>query len=260
MFRYFLPGLVLALSVTSVSAATIEVAVQDFQASGVLAYTFLGSEVESGTSGLFRLGTQNPVGALASVLTNPEFGFCIELTQNFSGIFSTYNVGDLTTANDPVIPAIGAVTVAKANLVRQLWSLFYDPTWESAGPYSDLQIAACIAFSGTLYEILSDFDGVSLSSLDISSGNFTIEGAGFLTPGDIAFINFNVPAIAQIYIANLSLSYDGPLANLVALTSPTQQDYIVQVIPEASSMVLAGMGLLTLVAGGYRTRRRSIEG
>jgi hypothetical protein len=256
MFRSFLPGLVLALSVSSVSAATIEVAVQDFQASGVLKYSFLGSEPESGTSGLFRLGTQNPVGALASALTNPEFGFCIELTQNFSGIFSTYNVGDLTTANDPVIPAIGAVTVAKANLVRQLWSVFYNESWESAGPYSDATIAACIAFSGTLYEILSDFDGVSLSSLDVNSGNFTILGAGFLAPGDNSFINTNVPLVAETYISVLSLAYDGPLANLVALTSPTQQDYIVEVVPEASSLVMAGMGSLVL-AISYRLRRRS---
>jgi hypothetical protein len=259
MIRVSVHALLAMLALTSsVSAATIDIALQDFQASGILKYTFNGGEVTNGSSGLFRFGTQNPSGLPATLLGNPEFGFCIELEQPFTSTFETYTVGDLTTANNPVSPIIGPVTVAKANLVRQLWTLFYDDSWELAPPYTNTQITDCIAFSATLYEILSDFDGVSLSSLNLDAGIFTMEGAFFLDEND-PLQQFPSEARAQQYIAALSLSYNGPLANLVALTSPTYQDYIVEVIPEASSTTLVALGTLGLALGYRVGRRRSTE-
>jgi hypothetical protein len=255
MFRSVQALLALVVVTSSVSAATIEIALQDFQASGVLRYTFNGGEVTNGSAGLFRLGTQNPSGSPADLLTNPEFGFCIELEQPFTSTFQTYDAGDLTTANNPVSAITGPVTLAKANLVRQLWSLFYDDSWENPPPYTDTQITDCIAFSAALYEILSDFDGVSLASLDTNAGIFTVDGAHFLDPND-PLQQFPAEARAQQYLSALSLSYNGPLANLVALTNATYQDYIVEVIPEASSMTLCGLGMLVAAYGYRRTRRQ----
>ncbi len=259
MFRSVLALATLVAVTSTVSAATIDLALEDFQASGVLRYTFNGGEVTFGSSGLFRLRTQNPSGSPADLLTDPDFGFCIELTQPFTSLFQTYNVGDLTTANDPVSPITGPVTLAKANLVRQLWSLFYDETWENAPPYTSTQITDCIAFHASIYEILSDFDGVSLASLDTNAGIFTIDGAHFLDPND-PLQQFPAEARAQQYLAALSLGYQGPLANLVALTNGTYQDYIVEVVPEASSMTLCGLGMLVVGYGYRRTRRQPAQG
>lgn len=237
-------------------AATIDVALEDFQSSGIIKYTYNGGELTNGSSGLFRLRTANPSGSPADLLTDPEYGFCIELLQAFTSSFEEYEAGDPTIANDPVDPNAGPVTAEKAALAAQLWAVHFNNDWVTA-PFDDDVINA-IAFHGVLYEILLDFDGLSLTSLDLSSGIFTLEG-GQIYDGISSFIDKDAEIItaAQSLIDSLSLSYAGPLANLIALTHPTYQDYLVEVVPEAGTTTLVAIGLFAVVGARLRRRGRS---
>ena len=255
---HLLGALIFLSAITSTRAETISLYLEDFQSSGVMGYTFNSAEVYYGSAGLFRLRTSDPVGPTASNLTDPEFGFCMDITQDFSSISSLYNVGDLTTANVPVNPISGPITPARALLLEQLWAKYYDPSWELAGPYSNTQITNAIAFHAMIFEIATDYDGVSLSSLNLASGNFTLQSGWLLDHNDPLQELFVVP-VAQGYIDGLSLSYNGPLANLIALTNENYQDYIVQVVPEASTMTLFAVGSTLLGAGMTWRRRRNLS-
>jgi len=257
MSRSRLMGALILLSAFSTAKAeTISLYLEDFQSSGVMGYTFNSTEVYYGSSGLFRLRTSDPVGPTASLLTDPEFGFCIDIQQDFSSVLSPYDIGDLTTANVPVNPISGPITPARALLIEQLWAKYYDPSWELPGPYSNTQITDAIAFHAMLFEIATDFDGTNLSSLNLASGNFTLQ-SGYILDHNDPLQALPVVAVAQSYLDGLSLSYNGPLPNLLALTNPDFQDYIVQVaVPEASTMtmILVGSSLLG-VRYGWRRRR-----
>lgn len=230
-----------------VKADTATVYLEDFNASGVLGYTFNGSEVIHGSAGVFRLRVSDPIGPLADSLADPSYGFCIDILQDFTGIPQPYQVGDLTTANVPVNPISGPITPEKRDLLRQLWQLYFDPSWTSAGPYSDAQRTGAIAFHAALFEIIIDFDGNSLASLD--------SGAGLFTAVDGYILDINDPSqelpvvpVLDAYLGGLSLAYNGPLAPLVALTNPDYQDYVT-VVPEASSVTLGlvGVAAFTLI-------------
>jgi hypothetical protein len=203
---------------TPALAETISVTLEDFQASGVLVYKYNGFQ-DNGSSGIFRLRTSNPSGPNASLITDPAFGFCIELTQFYVSTTQPYDVGDLTEANDPINPIFGQISAAKRDLARQLWATSFDDSWTLPGPYSNTQITECMAFHAALYEILIDFDGSDLNSLDLSSGVFETV-SGFLLDVNDPLQELPVLATAQNLLNGLSLSYQGPLANLVAVTNP----------------------------------------
>ncbi|MBX9652304.1 hypothetical protein K2Y11_01665 [bacterium] len=255
MSRSHLIGAFIFFGALSTSRAeTVSLYLEDFQSSGVMGYTFNSTEVYYGSSGLFRLRTSDPVGPNALKLTDPEYGFCIDIQQDFSSILSPYDVGALTTANVPVNPISGPITPARALLIEQLWAKYYDPSWELPGPYSNTQITDAIAFHAMLFEIATDFDGVSLGSLNLSSGNFTLQ-SGYLLDVNDPLQELPVVPVAQSYLDGLSLSYNGPLPNLLALTNPDFQDYIVEVVPEASTVTMLLVGT-TMFGAGYTWRRR----
>lgn len=245
-------GIVLTQAALQARADTATVSLEDFNASGVLGYTFNGSEKIYGTAGIFRLRVSDPAGPLANSLSDPSYGFCMDILQNFTGSPEPYDVGDLTIANDPTNPFTGPVTPQQRDLVAQLWHLYFDPSWTLLGPYSDAQRTGAIAFHAALFEIILDFDGASLSSLDSGSGLFTAED-GFIDDKDDPSQELPVVATLDTYLAGLSLPYDGPLAPVVALTNPEYQDYVTVVVPEVSSVTLA---LLGFASCGFVLRRR----
>lgn len=249
---------IMAASALSVSqAATIDIALEDFQASGVITYRYLGGGPTNGSAGLFRFGTQNPSGSPADLLTNPAFGFCIELDQPFTGDYQTYDIGPVTSATVPPSPAFGTISPESALLIRQLWELQYDDSWENPGPYSIAQIATAVTFHAMLYEIAIDFDGVSLSSVDLTKGNFIVDSAHILDVNN-PLEELPIILLSKGMLFDLSLDYDGPLANVLALTNPEYQDYLTEVaVPEASSLVLAALGAGLVGFVGWRRRRTS---
>ncbi len=231
---------------------SIDVSLDDFGPSGVMGYRFNGGETTYGSAGQFRLDTQNPVGNAAESVSPHAVGFCIELTQNFSSDFHTYNVGDLTLAQDPV-GISGPISPEQAALIEQLWALHYDADWPGSGPFSFADITRSMAFSALLYEIIYDFDGVSLASLDLSSGLFELVD-GFVLDKNDPTQELPVFDVASFFLSTLSLNYNGPRPQLLALTNAAHQDYLVAVVPEVGTFSLMS-ALVTLCVGFSLARR-----
>jgi probable HAF family extracellular repeat protein len=237
-------------------ASTIDVRLDDFGPSGVLGYRFNGGETTYGSAGQFQFDTQNPVGNAAESVSPHAVGFCIELTQTFTSDFITYNVGDVTTAQDPV-GVSGTISPEQAALIEQLWALHYDADWPGSGPFSLDDITRSMAFSALLYEIIYDFDGVSLASLDLGSGLFELVD-GFVLDKNDPTQELPVFDVASFFLSTLSLNYSGPRPLLLALTNATQQDYLVAVVPEVGTFSLMS-ALVTLCVGFSLARRFRTE-
>jgi hypothetical protein len=234
---------------------TVHVALKDFQASGVLGYQHLGSETTFGSSGVFRLQTEDPAGTLASLVGSTAFAFCIELSQSYTSTFEDYFVGDLTTANSPLGPN-GPITQAQQDLVAQLWARHFDPTWKAAGPYSPEDVTRSMAFHASILEILADFDGSSLGSIDLDAGDFKLIN-GYLLDVNDPSQELQVRMVANGFLSSLTASYSGRLPRLLALTNERYQDYLVEAVPEIQSVILSFLGLMTLVFFRSRLRRLS---
>jgi probable HAF family extracellular repeat protein len=233
-------------------ASTIDVRLDDFGPSGVMGYSFNGSETIYGSAGQFRFDTQNPVGNAAESVSPNAVGFCIELSQTFTSDFITYNVGDLTLAQDPV-GISGPISPEQAALIEQLWALYYDADWLGNGAFSLDDITRSMAFSAMLYEIIYDFDGVSLASMDLGSGLFQIVD-GFLLDKNDPTQELPVFDVASFFLGTLSLNYTGPRPQLLAMTNAAQQDYLVMVVPEVGTFPL--VSAVVVAFGGISLARR----
>jgi choice-of-anchor C domain-containing protein len=232
--------------------STIDVRLDDFGPSGVMGYRFNGTETIYGSAGQFRFDTKNPIGSAAQGVSPNAVGFCIELTQDFSSDFHTYNVGDLTLAQDPV-GISGPISPEQAALIEQLWALHYDADWPDAGPFSFADITRSMAFGALLYEIIYDFDGVSLASMDLDSGLFQLVD-GFLLDKNDPTQELPVFDVASFFLGTLSLNYTGPRPQLLALTNAAQQDYLVAVVPEVGTFPL--VSAVVVAFGGISLARR----
>jgi hypothetical protein len=240
------------ISVSDPLASTIDVRLDDFGPSGVMGYHFNGSETIYGSAGQFRFHTQNPVGNAAEGVSPNAVGFCIELTQTFTSDFISYNVGDLTTAQEPV-GLSGPISPEQAALIEQLWALHYDADWRGNGALSTDDITRSMAFSALLYEIIYDFDGVSLASMDLGSGLFQLVD-GFILDKNDPTQELPVFDVASFFLGTLSLNYTGPRPQLLALTNAAQQDYLVMVVPEVGTFPL--VSAVVVAFGGISLARR----
>jgi hypothetical protein len=110
-----------------------------------------------------------------------------------------------------------------------------------------------MAFSAMLYEIIYDFDGVSLASLDLSSGLFELVD-GFVLDKNDPTQELPVFDVASYFLGTLSLNYSGPRPQLLALTNAAHQDYLVAVVPEVGTFPL--ISTLITVCGGFSLARR----
>ena len=149
-------------------------------------------------------------------------GFCIDPFHFSDGLMTGYQVVGLTSA-----PKQNLMSSATALLIERLWGSYYSPGMSSSDA-AGLQIAFWELTGGSGFKLLSGND---------------YGAAGFL---------------AAVQAPN----YDGPVADLVALTGPGQ-DYAVEAaavnsltVPEATStLMLFAFALLTLWIVSWRSPR-----
>lgn len=183
---------------------------------------------EAGVFNFTRVGGTYAGFSVGSFLT-----FCIEPLEFISpgGVY-TYDTGTLDSGPTNVPGGMGA---AKAEQLRELYGRFY-PGF--AGP---LTVASAGALQIATWEIVRETSG----ALDALNGTTRFRN------GDAAAL-----ALAQTYLDAIDGS--GPkLADDIALLSVGPQDLIVREapVPEPSSFVLGGLGLLSLF--GLRRRSRA---
>jgi len=249
---------VLACSALQVQAATISVALEDFQASGVLGFKYNSTEVDYASFGVFRLGTADPVGSEAQKLGNPIYVFCDELSQPFTSDYQLYNVGVPTDANDPPNQYVGLINSFKSTLLSELFTKFLDTSWFAPGPYSTYQIEHAMAFHAAIEEIVHEavFSIADKPSLNLDAGIFQVVDAYVLDKNDPSQLLPNVKSIGQSYLDALTGVDLNPRFSLIQLTNPDFQDYIT--VPEASSFALLSCVGMVVGLGGYMKRRKSI--
>ena len=234
------------LAVTCISAfaciSTIEMAYYAVDAGGRQSVS-LGCSTYNGANGVMVMNTRNPIGELANLVGDHIWTYCYDHGAYSSFSYATFNVLLLQDA----------MNSDKANLIRQLWALHYDDSWESdtyiyrggsyggfvsGQPANTVENQEALAFSFAVYEITYDFNG-SIGSLNLSNGSLVANVSGTNPAAAVA--------IAQGWLSSLILpcDYDGPLAQLVSLSNCSLQDVIVE-IPEPATMALLSLGLLIL--------------
>lgn len=219
--------------------ATIDAAYVGIDAGGKQGVILNGSNI-TGANGVMAMDTQNPAGELAELLGDHVWGYCYELGQYASTNFSTFDVELLEDA----------IASDKAGLIRQLWELHYDDSWEadtliftdqfvSGEPADTTENQEALAFSFAIYEIIYDYDG-NMNHLDLGGGDLQSSIANTIPP--------QAAGIAQSWLNGLVDPglYTGPLAKLVSLKNDSKQDVIVE-IPEPATMSILVLGSLALL-------------
>jgi len=160
--------------------------------------------------------------------------FCMELPQPPSSSWLDYEVWPVSDASNPGTHVPGnEVGAAKAAYLAELWGRHYGDATQTGSKAE--------AFSAAVWEIIYEDLPSTPSGWDVTSWNNTAS----------SFKASN----ADTTLANQwlhSLDGTGPMADLVALTNSSKQDFLVEV-PEPTSVALIGLGGLALL----RRRRRA---
>ena len=161
--------------------------------------------------------------------------FCIELSQTDPVGFTNYRTGDLGTAPVPTQFLGGGMGEEKAIYIEELFSKFYDSSWESNSSEYDVQAEA---FAAAIWEIIYEDIPKSPAFYDV-----TIDG----TDGQLGFRCTN----ADTGLANSWLHLldgTGVKVQVTALKSNLYRDYVTTAgIPEPATMCLLGIGGLIFI-------------
>lgn len=216
-------AIIAALSVTPVNAAIDTVNIthsSTYYSSATLNSPALGGSSGGGFyTGVYSWTINSATGLGTAV---PTWGFCIELPQASSD--GTEDVIALSNAPQP--PQYGTpMGGTRANAISELWGRNFDSTWATGGNTQTAQ-----AFSFAIWEIIYETD---------PTWN-VISGAGFSTPDSTA------AELANTWLGQLTGNSAYFAAGLVAISSETGQDYVVQ-IPEPATLSLLAIGAAALL-------------
>jgi hypothetical protein len=172
----------------------------------------------------------------SGIINGPFHGFCIDIAQDIY-YNQTVQFGVAQLQNAPV-PGSG-MGVARANLIRELWYNDY--------AQSGLSNSNAAAFQIAIWEIINES---SANPLNVRSGTFW-------ATGNAATLN-----TANSWLQALDLTGNGPKVNdLMALTSYSYQDYVVEVTAPAPSgwlLALVGTACVMLPAAGRYAKLRAV--
>lgn len=262
-FALCISTVVFCSSVTN--AGTVDLLYEDTHVGGEIGWIYVPTNngPEFGAGGMFRLDAANESGFPGN-LGDPVFAFCTELTQGFPNVSpQTYETSlDLTNINDPPNVTVGSLDSTKITLIRELFNLFYQPSWTNAGPFTDAERLEATAFHAALLEIVHEaIDPLDpLTPLNLDAGLFVFNGAWSVSHNDPGSEILGVKARGDDMLNSLSGLNVPPGFDLVAFTNPDYQDFIaaydpgVIIMPEASTMILCSIG--TLIAGVQVARMR----
>jgi hypothetical protein len=185
---------------------------------------------------------------LASLIPTTAYGFCDELTQDFTSTPELYDVGPPTIGNEPANALVGPINSFKATLLSELFTKFYDPTWTLPGPYTNTEITDAMAFHAAIEEIVHEsINGTAdLSSLNLDAGFFQLQGTSYiLNPNDPSQLLPDVKAQGQFYLNSLIGSDPDPKYLILQVANGTYQDFLIPIaVPELSSTEYYYRGLL----------------
>jgi hypothetical protein len=180
---------------------TVNISLTDITPAAQVDYTRLSVD-QSWSAGQFywtrnaaNPGTYNNKNCAKSMTT-----FCIEPDQDVVDQVATYQVSLLSDVSCGA--HTGPLSTAKSDAIRELWARFYGTIGNDG--------TKAAAFQMSIWEIVCDNDK------NLSTGTFSVDNT---TATDVA-----VKKQAQCWLNQINGR--GPKANLLALTSPTNQDQI----------------------------------
>jgi hypothetical protein len=171
--------------------------------------------------------------------------FCIELSENTSTSYRTYDVVQVATANNPLYDgtSLGALKQAYLGvLINEHW----DEAWGTGSPWTSSQRTRAAAFQLAVWEIVYEHEFLGANPVwDVKTVDWSGDNDWYFKADG----NNTVENKANTWLASLDPTHPVP-GNLRAFTYNGHQDYIV---PEPATMGLLAFGGIAALLKRRRT-------